>query len=122
MAIVATDSTFRHAFASAVEIERGPDNEVGWRGKCIHCGSTLYVGLHGDTGATIEHITPLCDGGDPTDPRNLALACAGCNNEKGVRHDRFVGRGGRADEVVASLKAKRAERWREPVQRDAGQA
>ena len=100
-------------FASATAYERGPRGEIGWKGKCIHCGTKLYVGLKGATDATIEHIKPLCDDGDPTDPRNLALACSGCNNEKGVRHDMHAGKGGRADEVIAQLQAKRAERWRD---------
>lgn len=117
LGIVATDSTFAPTFASAVDIERGPCCETGWCGKCIHCNTKLYVGLRGQTDATVEHIRPLCDGGDPTDPRNLALACAGCNNEKGIRHDGHAGRGGRADEVIAQLQAKRQSRWREPVQR-----
>jgi len=87
--------------------------QLGWCGKCIHCGTRLYVTVEGSTTATIEHIQPLCDGGDPHDPRNLALACSRCNNEKGVRHDMHAGKGGRADEVIAQLQAKRAERWRD---------
>ena len=69
--------------------------------------------MQGSTNATIEHIVPLCDGGDPTDPRNLSLACASCNNEKGIRHDKHAGKGGRADEVIRALQEKRAHRWRE---------
>jgi 5-methylcytosine-specific restriction endonuclease McrA len=85
---------------------------AAWVGKCIHCNSKLFVTDNGSTDATVEHIKPLCDDGDPTDPRNLALACRRCNNEKGVRHDMHAGKGGRADEVIAQLQAKREERWR----------
>ena len=87
---------------------------AAWVGKCIHCNTKLFVTDHGNTDATVEHIQPLCDGGDPTDPRNLALACKRCNNEKGVRHDQHAGKGGRADEVIARLREKRAQRWQEP--------
>ena len=58
----------------------------------------------------------MCAGGSPDDPHNLALACQGCNNRKGVEHDQHVGKGGRADQVIEALRAKRALRWREPVQ------
>lgn len=85
-------------------------------GKCIHCNSRLYVTMQGSTDATVEHIQPLCNGGNPTDPRNLALACKRCNNEKGIRHDQHAGKCGRADEVIARLLAKRMKRWKEPVQ------
>lgn len=88
----------------------------GWHyeGRCIHCNTHLSVTEHGETIATVEHIKPLCDGGEPTDPRNVALACSRCNNEKGIRHDQHAGKGGRADEVIAALQAKRQSRWREP--------
>ncbi len=101
MSIVATDATF--------EATNNP--AAGFVGKCIHCGRKLFVGLAGNTAATVEHIVPLCNGGDPMDPRNLALACGGCNSEKGVRHDKHAGKGGRADEVIAALLARRQARW-----------
>ena len=58
----------------------------------------------------------MCNGGEATDPRNLALACKRCNNEKGIHHDKHAGKGGRADEVIATLLAKRLKRWKDPVQ------
>lgn len=85
-------------------------------GRCIHCNSMLTVTMQGNTDATLEHIVPLCAGGDPVDPKNLALACSRCNNEKGIRHDKHAGEGGRADEVIAALLAKRLARWHEPGQ------
>jgi 5-methylcytosine-specific restriction endonuclease McrA len=83
-----------------------------WVGRCLHCNSRVFVTDDGQTLATIEHIKPLCDRGHPTDPRNLALVCSRCNNEKGIRHDQHAGKGGRADEVIAALQAKRDSRWR----------
>lgn len=111
LSIVATDVTF--------ELQRAGTSRndliAFWCGKCIHCNTKLYVTQQGSTDATVEHINPLCNGGESIDPRNLALACKGCNNEKGVRHDQHVGKGGRADEVITALQGKRLSRWREPV-------
>lgn len=104
LSIVATDNTFAPF-----------KTEGDWLGKCIHCNAKLLVTKQGSTPATIEHINPLCNHGEAIDPRNLALACARCNNMKGVHHDQHVGKGGRADEVIAMLQQKRLVRWREPV-------
>lgn len=103
LGVVATDSTF----------ELTPDKTV-WVGKCLHCNRKLSVGLSGMTHATLEHIMPLTAGGSADTLLNLALACATCNNEKGIHHDQHVGKGGRADEVIRSLQEKRLSRWREP--------
>jgi len=104
--IVMSDSTF--------SIQFGPDPRYGpwWYGKCIHCNTRLSVRYDGQSEATIEHIDPLCNDGSTDDLKNLALACKRCNSEKGVRHDRHVGKGGRADEVIAALREKRMSRWR----------
>lgn len=111
LAIVRTDATF--SLKTLVD-DHGRARDAFWTGKCIHCNTGMVVAMDGSTGATIEHIRPLCDGGAPTDPRNLALACSRCNNDKGVRHDMHAGKGGRADEVIAALQGRRAQRWREP--------
>lgn len=119
LSIVITDNTFRPITGRPGV--RGPEDpiqrrqQLGWMGRCIHCNAHLYVTMQGATDATVEHINPLCNGGEATDPRNLALACRGCNNEKGVRHDQHAGKGGRADEVITALQGKRLARWREPV-------
>lgn len=110
LAIVATDSTFKK------RLVRG---ELLWVGKCLHCSSTLCVALDGDTRgqATIEHILPRGHGG--TDAiENLALACARCNQQKGVRIDSRPKRDLRLTEVVERLAARRRERWRAPESRD----
>ncbi len=102
--IVKTDSTF--------ELVKTRDVDPIWIGKCIHCNSKLAVSITGQTGATIEHVVPLTAEGT-NDVKNLALACASCNSQKGYTHDQHVGKGGRADEVVTALQAKRLSRWRE---------
>lgn len=112
LTIVATDDTFERTVSQF--FSEGRPLDVTWVGRCIHCNTSLVVALDGETSATIEHIRPLCDDGHPTDPQNLALACSTCNNEKGIRHDRFVGRGGRADAIVTALLKRRMERWRAP--------
>lgn len=89
------------------------DGKAVWVGKCLHCGKKLVVADDGRaiSEATLEHVWPETQGGT-NDLENLAVACAGCNREKGSRHDH---RGGaRLDEVVAVLRARRLERWRDP--------
>ena len=104
LAIVATDNTFR-------KVEwRG---KILWQGKCIFCNRKLYVDENGvpDHNVTIEHILPRSKGG--TDElKNLALACAGCNHEKGIRHDISKANKQRAFEVIIKLQQKRQKRWR----------
>lgn len=125
LSVVETDSTFSPITGRPGG--RGPEDpflprkHLGWQGNCIHCNTKLFVTESGATDATLEHIQPLCDDGDATNPHNLALACKRCNNEKGVRHDQHAGKGGRADEVIAKLREKRMSRWREPVQTQAPQ-
>lgn len=90
------------------------DGQAVWVGKCIHCNTRLVVGDDGRARgqATLEHVWPQTQGGtDAVD--NLAVACARCNREKGKRHDHK--RGERLDEVVALLRARRMERWRDPA-------
>lgn len=107
--IVKTDNTFNLTMLGTTSV---------WQGKCLHCNTNMIVSSDGYTNATIEHIVPLTAGGSLNDPRNLALACKRCNNEKGIQHDPYVGKGGskgqRADEVVQQLLAKRLKRWRDP--------
>ncbi|MCE9577780.1 MAG: HNH endonuclease [Deltaproteobacteria bacterium] len=106
LAIVATDATFVRAVQGGA---------VVWVGKCIFCGRALTIGGDGvpRSAATIEHIWPRTHGGDDG-LANLALACGGCNREKGMRHDTKSRMDARLAEIVAALRAKRQERWREP--------
>lgn len=103
LGVVQTDNTFVHHVSMMGS---------WWVGRCLHCNSAIVVEDDGQTNATVEHIIPITAGGSVCDLQNLALACERCNNQKGIEHDRHVGKGGRADEVVEALKAKRMLRWR----------
>src|SRR6476620_2517223 len=105
LAIVATDNTFEKQVLDGVRV---------WVGKCIHCSKKLVIA---DTGvplgnATIEHIWPRTRGGDHQLAK-IALACAGCNREKGKRHGRKAATESRLTEIVEELRRRRAARWRE---------
>jgi 5-methylcytosine-specific restriction endonuclease McrA len=106
LAIVATDASFSRRVVRGEEL---------WVGRCIFCQGALTVTLEGELAsrATVEHIHPRSHGGDDR-VENLALACVGCNNEKGMRHDARPKGDARLAEVVARLKARRLERWRDP--------
>ena len=100
--IIATDNTFE-------QVELG--GELVWEGRCIFCRRRLRVRLDGQpiSRATVEHIIPRSKGGTDELP-NLALACSGCNHEKGRRHDRRDS--ARAAEIQADLLERRQKRWR----------
>lgn len=110
LAAAVTDATFARATL---------DGQRVWVGKCLHCGKKLVVRDDGRAAseATLEHVWPEAQGGTD-DVMNLAVACAGCNREKGSRHDHRAG--ARLEEVVAVLRARRLERWRDPA--DVGMA
>lgn len=110
LAAAVTDSTFERATL---------DGRRVWIGKCVHCSSKLVVADDGRSlgEATLEHVWPEAQGGTNA-VENLAVACARCNREKGTRHDHRGGQ--RLEQVVAVLKARRLERWRDP--RDVGMA
>jgi len=84
-------------------------------GKCIHCQKKLVLAMDGapQNGATLEHIVPKNHGG--TDAlENLAIACARCNAEKGLRHDHKRRDDPKLQEVIERLQNRRRERLREP--------
>ena len=103
LAAAVTDKTFERTVL---------DGKPVWVGKCIHCNSKLVVADDGRSlgEATLEHVWPQTQGGTD-DAQNLAVACARCNREKGTRHDHRGGQ--RLDEVVALLRTRRSERWRD---------
>jgi 5-methylcytosine-specific restriction endonuclease McrA len=104
LAAAVTDKTFERATL---------DGRRVWIGKCVHCNSKLVVADDGRSlgEATLEHVWPEAQGGTNA-VENLAVACARCNREKGTRHDHRGGQ--RLEQVVAVLKARRLERWRDP--------
>lgn len=91
--------------------------EDGWVAPCLHCRSTLAVSASGaPLGATtLEHIVPrswfrrsaardlVTRVGAQDDVRNLALACARCNQRKGTTHDADGPTSARAREVISAL-------------------
>lgn len=85
-------------------------------GKCIHCNTTLCIGLDGVplSCATVEHIVPRVHGGGD-DLDNLAIACARCNAEKGIRHDHKPWSDPALQALISTLKARRAARARAPL-------
>lgn len=96
-----------------------------WIVPCLHCGSKLTLDRSGEplSHATLEHIVPkswfgkraaadLTERvGAPDDPRNLAIACLRCNNQKGLGPDKDGPSNDRALQIVATLLAKRDERF-----------
>ncbi|MEM9196044.1 MAG: HNH endonuclease, partial [Myxococcota bacterium] len=87
--------------------------EIVLEGKCIHCQRKLALALDGTplSDATLEHIVPKNHGGTD-DLENLAIACARCNSEKGLRHDHKSANDPKLREVIATLQARRLERLR----------
>lgn len=100
----------------------------GWQVRCLHCRSPLLLSARGTpiSAATLEHIVPQSWFGKrsaialtglltgPQDLRNLAIACARCNQSKGVRHDPNPS-DVQAQQVVTALLAKRAQNWRDEL-------
>lgn len=83
---------------------------------CMWCGRTNLVRSVEDMTdkeqlerlATIEHLTPLCDGGERWDPSNLGVACWPCNNNrKNKMSFRGIDVSGREEASVAQLAEQR---------------
>lgn len=121
----------RRLFLLALSTDREAtrDDEANWETRCLHCRRRLHVRADGEAlgSATLEHVVPQAwfgkraaaalvarVGDDANDPRNLAIACAGCNHGKGMSHDARGPGDARAVEVVTQLLASRLARWRAP--------
>ncbi len=91
------------------------DGEPILEGKCIHCQKKLTLRMDGTpiNGATLEHIVPRNHGGTD-DIENLAIACASCNSEKGLRHDHKRADDPKLKEIIERLQRRRRERLRQP--------
>jgi 5-methylcytosine-specific restriction endonuclease McrA len=52
---------------------------------CAICGRYLDPSARwpDPRSATVDHVVPLDQGGDPYDPANLQAACKACNERKG---------------------------------------
>ena len=105
--IARSDTTFR--------VQDTPSGRA-WVGRCLHCRTRHLLALDGTplSAATIEHILPRHHGGTD-DLRNLAIACAACNQGKGSRLDHRRADDPQLREVVAALTAERLRRWRDPA-------
>jgi uncharacterized protein len=103
LSVVETDTTFQQTTARGAPV---------WVGRCIFCQAKLAVPLDGEAerNVTVEHVVPRTHGGTDA-PENLALACAGCNGEKGRRHDNRDRNDPRRIEVTRALLERRKERW-----------
>lgn len=55
-------------------------------GICHLCGEPVIFGLRRShpMGPSVDHLTPLSQGGHPTAPENAALAHHGCNSRRGA--------------------------------------
>ena len=105
LAIALTDATFERMSV------RG---EACWVGRCLHCKTKVVVPEKGPVpgNVTIEHIVPQTHGGT-NELANVALACAGCNHEKGRRHDLKNVRDPARLALEQALLERRAARFRE---------
>lgn len=121
------------AQASLVET---PADASHWETRCLHCRRRLQVRADGEPlgHASLEHVVPRAWFGkraaaalttrvddDPDDARNLAVACARCNHDKGKGPDACGPADPRALEVVGALLESRLRRWRDPALVDSGE-
>ncbi len=112
------------------------DIGVHWDTRCLHCRRRLQVRADGEPlgHASLEHVVPRAwfgrraagaltatVGEDPDDARNLALACARCNHDKGKGPDARGPSDARALHVVGALLDTRLRRWRDPDLADGGE-
>jgi 5-methylcytosine-specific restriction endonuclease McrA len=102
--VAETDRTFERKYRNG---------EAVLEGKCLHCQRKLQLTVDGAplNGATLEHIVPKNHGGTD-DVENLAIACARCNSEKGLRHDHKRSDDPQARAVIERLQARRLNRLR----------
>ncbi len=113
---------------SAAQRRDNDGKDQHWDTRCLHCRRRLHIRADGEAlgHATLEHVVPQAwfgkraaaaltarVGDDANDPRNLAIACAGCNHGKGVSHDARGPNDARAVEVIDALLDSRLARWRE---------
>lgn len=101
----------------------------GWMTRCLHCRSRIGITADGEPwpGTTLEHVVPRAWFGKPAaatlvarvgaadDARNLALACARCNHQKGRGPDARGPADASARVIVERLLETRMLRWRAPA-------
>lgn len=103
-------------------------SDRGWITRCLHCRSRIGIAADGEPwpGTTLEHVVPRAWFGKPAaaalvarvgaadDARNLALACARCNHQKGRGPDAQGPADAKARAIVERLLETRLLRWRAP--------
>ena len=121
----------RRLFLTALRTDALARTEAdgAWSTRCLHCRTRLHVAADGapQGHASLEHVVPSAwfgkraaapltaqVGSAPDDARNLAVACARCNQDKGKGPDARGPADARAFEVVAGLLGRRLTRWRDP--------
>jgi hypothetical protein len=117
---------FLRAVASDAQAVRMAD---GWETRCLHCRTRLWLDADGTPRghASLEHVVPrawfgqrsaasLCAqvDDDADGARNLAIACARCNHDKGKGPDARGPSDARAFDVVGAMLGRRMDRWRDP--------
>lgn len=118
----------RRLFLRALETDALAAFETdGWVTRCLHCRTRLHVDADGTPcgHASLEHVVPRAwfgkraaaslvarVGDDPDDARNLAVACARCNQDKGKGPDARGPVDARAFAIVSALVDRRMARWR----------
>jgi 5-methylcytosine-specific restriction endonuclease McrA len=117
----------RHLMALALDTDTEARTDNGLRRtRCLHCRAHLTIAGDGTPlgTSTLEHIVPrswfgrraayALTGGltGPDDPRNLAIACTRCNQQKGRGPDAAGPADSRAHEIVSALLARRRARLR----------
>jgi 5-methylcytosine-specific restriction endonuclease McrA len=120
-------ATTRRLLLLALATHRRAELRDGvWEARCLHCRSRLLVSGSGAPigRATVEHIIPrswfdlaamrdlIARVGEADDPRNLAVACARCNQEKGRGPDARP-HDPRSRAIVERLLETRLQEWRD---------
>ncbi len=78
------------AFLSAKKVYMRVQLAEAQNWRCCWCGTRCVPESNKHNSATIEHVTPKCQGGTDT-WENFAMACNRCNQARGVRSvDRFL--------------------------------
>lgn len=118
--------TLRQLIGRALDTDTEARAEHGLRHtRCLHCRAHLTAAADGEPlgPTTLEHVVARSWFGHrsaadltagltgPDDPRNLALACARCNQQKGRSHDAAGPGDARARVIVAGLLSKRMKRF-----------
>jgi len=78
----------RRGNAKRITVSNVPGAEAWRKGKhCLWCGRAVrYGALRDPLQATREHYVPRSEGGS-TSSKNIAVACAQCNNTRGSNMD-----------------------------------